>query len=177
MEIFSICLIIKYFHFIIQKEKNLARGRSLNLYKCLDIKSNSQNPQQNIKLSLTWLSYLLLSPSRPSFLWSQRCRNMGIKTWWYWKGGGSLLTFADSRIDIKTDRNGQIRQKSNMSYVTCHLSPVICHLSLKPTATATCPPSTNSSIIHRRLVASWSWSRSIKNEFKKSALLFLTISE
>ena len=38
-----------------------------------------------------------------------------------------------------------------MGRVTCHRSPVTCHLSLTPTATATDPPPTNSPIMHLKM--------------------------
>ena len=40
----------------------------------------------------------------------------------------------------------------HVSTVTCNLPPVICHLSLTPTATAISPPPSNSPIMHSRLV-------------------------
>ena len=66
---------------------------------------------------------------------------------------------ADSTTDTKLDRNGQKKEKKrklcvtcHMLHVTCHMSRVTCHLSLRPTATATDPPSANSPTMHSRLV-------------------------
>ena len=42
--------------------------------------------------------------------------------------------------------------RCHMSNVMCHVSPVTCHMSLRPTATATDPPTANSPTIHSRLV-------------------------
>ena len=40
----------------------------------------------------------------------------------------------------------------HLTHVACHRSPVICHLSLMPKATATDPPFTNSPTMHSRMV-------------------------
>ena len=47
----------------------------------------------------------------------------------------------------------------HVPHITCHMSPVTstCHMSLTPTATATDPPSANSSTLRRRLVRKDTW--------------------
>ena len=72
----------------------------------------------------------------------------------------NLSPFVDSSTNTKTEKKqtekGDILNvlcvRCHMSHVMCCMSPVICHLSLTATVTATDPPSTNSPIMHNRLV-------------------------